>query len=102
MGADGEVVSVTVTEPRFTPYETGLLLASRDRDNQPRGEHGIRLSEATDPAKRWHVPLPKRDFAKAALEKAQDAYEAEWGDRADLSSLVWQVEELVDDDEQGV
>lgn len=93
-GADGEVLSVTVSEPRFTAYERQLLLLSRRRDAEPRGRHGHLLSEATDPANQysWSVPISTVDFAQAALNKAQKEFQDQWGERADMSSRLWRVE----------
>lgn len=38
--AEGNVVSVAVTQSRFTPREVTLLLASRRAESAPRGSHG--------------------------------------------------------------
>ncbi len=89
----GEVLSVTVTEPRFTPEEKFLLLASRREDMRPRGGHGLLLSEATDPANAdaYTVPLPLTDFAEKALSNAKKKYRDRWGADA-LDNLLWRVE----------
>ena len=64
--ADGKVLSVTTTEPRFTPDDKALLLASRRR---VRGTHGILMSEALDPANQFafevEPPVYAHDDAKA-------------------------------------
>jgi len=92
LDASGEVVSVTVVEPRFTPAEKALLLASRLDERVPRGGHGHRLDEATDPAYQyaWHADLPTTDFAQEAINKAQDAYRSAYPD-ADMGALLWSV-----------
>lgn len=93
--ADGNVTSVSVTEPRFTRAEKALLLVARRRALEPRGPHGVRLSEATDPANdptswdatgKFVVPLPKVDFAAEALKAAQ----AKWPED-DKRTLLWSV-----------
>lgn len=88
----GEVVSVTVTEPRFTPGEKALLLASRHASQAPRGSHGVLLSVATDPKNRGRFDVENVvDFAQEALNKVQ----AEWHEQhrgvMDLDALLWQV-----------
>lgn len=90
---DGDVLSVTVSEPRFTPGEKALLLASRRAERDPRGEHGFLLSEAADPANQFafHVPPPSRDWAQVKLNEAQAAYQKRFPD-TDLGSLLWRVE----------
>lgn len=87
-------MSVTVTEPRFTPGEVALLIASRRSDNAPRGAHGHLLSESTDPRTqgRWKVEPPTRDFAQERVNAAQSAYRKQWGEDADMDSLLWRVE----------
>lgn len=77
LGPSGEVLSVSVTEPRFTHRERALLLASKRADSAPRGSHGLLLSDATDPRNqfKFKVPPPITDHAQAALSKAQADYE---------------------------
>lgn len=91
--AVGEVVSVTVTEPRFTPAEKAVLLEARRRALAPRGQHGHLLSDATDPKNqyRWRAPLPRQDYAQAEINRLQDEYRKKYPD-ADLSSYLWRVE----------
>lgn len=86
-------MSVTTTEPRFTPEEKFLLLASRRAESVPRGSHGILLSEATDPAneRAFSVPLPVMDFAERALNSAKERYKNDYP-TADMSALHWRVE----------
>jgi hypothetical protein len=92
------VCSVTVREAEFTPDEVATLLASRRADNAPRGDHGVLLSEATDPANdpssrkatgRFVVPPPSVDFAALALKTAKDAWKKNWPD--DDRPLLWPV-----------
>ena len=91
--ADGGLISTTVQEPRFTPDEVAILLASRREDMRPRNAQGILLSEATDPANEsaFEVPLPLTDFAEKALSTEQKKYRQRWGDDA-LDNQVWRVE----------
>ena len=90
---DGDVLSVTVVEPRFTVQEKMLLLAARRKSLVRRGDHGIPLSVATDPKNRgkFRVPLPLTDFAEQALARERDRYRAQYGDQ-DVDSLLWSVE----------
>lgn len=90
--------TVTVSEPEFSPNDRYAILASRRLDARPRGAHGRLLSEATDQANeyRYKVDLPITDFAQRALNKAQKAYRDEFGDDADMDSLLWDVD-LPDD-----
>lgn len=92
--AAGEVVSVTVQEPRFTPHEVDVLLASRREDLKPRGEHGLPLSVATDPNNRgrFKVGLPTRDFAQEALDAEREKYRKTYGDDYARYSFLWRVE----------
>lgn len=87
------MLSVAVTESRFTPREVALLLASRREENAPRSSTGIKLSDATDAANKdaFSVPLPITDFAAKALRKEQDAYEKRWGKEA-MHDLLWRVQ----------
>lgn len=91
--AAGEVVSVTVAEPRFNRHDVAVLLASRRAEKEPRGSHGHLLSETTDPAHqyKWKVPLPVTDFAQEKLTRAQDAYKKTYPE-ADMSALLWRVD----------
>lgn len=90
---DGEVLSVTVSEPRFTPAEKAALLAARRSANAPRGSHGFLLAEASDPKNQFafQVPPPSRDWAQAKLNEAHEAYRKRYPD-ADMDSLLWRVE----------
>ena len=90
--ADGNVLSVSATSPRFTRRDVHLMLASRRAERAPRGSHGHLLVEATDPALQnaWVVDLPTTDFAAAKLKKAQDQYAKSYPD-ADMGSVLWRV-----------
>lgn len=76
--AAGEVVSVQITESRFTRDDVALLLASRRDEFEPRGSHGHKLAEAIDPAHEfdWSVEPPIIDFAASAIAKAKSDYKA--------------------------
>lgn len=93
VGPDGEVLSVTVSEPRFTRAEKNALLASRRAERAPRGSHGLLLSEATDPGNQFafKVPPPITDHAQVALSKAQEAYEKQ---HPGAVGKLWRVERV--------
>lgn len=90
---DGEVVSIAVTESRFSREDVALLLASRRLERAPRGRHGHLLSEATDPKNQfaWKASKPIRDFAQAAIDKAQSTYARTHKGADDIDSLLWGV-----------
>ena len=90
---DGELVSVTIAEPRFTPAEVGLLLAARRAQQEPRGAHGHLMTEATDPANqgRFVMSEPVTDFAQKAYEQGMEKARARYGDEM-LKYLVLTVE----------
>lgn len=90
---DGNVLSVAVTEPRFAPAEVDLLLASRRREREPRGSHGLPLAETMDPANQfaYRVPDPDLDFATLAINRAKDRWKKQEPD-ADMSALMFRVE----------
>lgn len=92
LDAAGDVVSVTVTEPRFTPHEVALLIASRRADSVPRGPHGLPLSQSTDPKNKGKFKVePITDFATEALHRAQKAWEKQ-RDVVDVDAFIWPVE----------
>lgn len=97
LGADGNVVSVTVTQPRFTPRERALLLASRRDEKAPRGRHGQLMSEATDPKNQfaYRGRGPVTDWAQKKLDEAEDAYKKSHPN-ADLGSMHFWVERIGD------
>jgi hypothetical protein len=90
--ASGEVVSVTVTEPRFTPNEVETLLAAR-RLEASRNEFGILRDVAMDPENqfKFRVVGPRRDWSAEAVRKAQEDYRRRYKD-ADMSTLRWSAE----------
>lgn len=94
VGADGEVMSVTVSSPRFTPAEKAVLLAARRKLREQRGPHGVPMSEATDPANRgkFGVPPPSVDFAAWEISKARAAAEKTYKDVIPMEALVFGVE----------
>lgn len=87
------MVSVTITEPRFSRADVELLLASRRAERAPRNPYGVLLSEATDPAMkgRWVIPNPSRDFPAQMLHARQAEYRKKYPD-ADHGSLLWRVD----------
>lgn len=89
---DGNVLSVAVSEPRFTPHEKALLLASRRVEDEPRGSHGILISEATDPKlqDQW-VTEPVTDFAQRLLNSDQERWREQYGDVLDMSAILWRL-----------
>jgi hypothetical protein len=68
------------------------MLADWADRREPRGSHGIRISEATDPEFQydWEVDLPTMDFALAKLRAEQERYKKTYPD-ADPSALLWRV-----------
>lgn len=93
LGPDGQVLSVTVTQPRFTARERHLLLASRRVEKVLRGKHGIPLDEAMDPANQFafEVPVPPPvDWAQRKLNEAQDRWRKDHPDD-DIDSRMWSV-----------
>lgn len=90
----GRVVSVTVTEPRFTVEDKAVLLASFRESRVLRNSLGIPLVEATDDAnkKKYRVKVPPRaDHAETALRNAQKAWSDEYKD--DALVRVWELEQ---------
>lgn len=92
--ADGNVLSVTVAEPRFTAHEKMLLLLARREAMEPRGPHGIKMSEAIDPANygKFHVPNPTTDLAAKAEYAAKESWKKKWGDQAHMEDKIFRVE----------
>lgn len=96
----GEITGwVTTREPEFSDADRAMLLASKAASEEPKSRTGFPLDEATDPAlqHQWTVPLPTTDFAQAALDRAQDAYQKrkDAGEvLPDPGSLLWRVERL--------
>lgn len=93
---DGRVLSVTTVEPRFTPQEVAILLASRRRDRVPRGPHGLPLSVSTDPKNKGRFRVePITDFATEQINRVQDSWRKNYGDVMDVDAMIWPVE-LID------
>lgn len=90
---DGEVLSVTVQEPRFTPSEKAVLLAARRKALEPRGSHGFTFSEATDRANlgKFVVPMPLTDLASKALREAEESWKSQHGSDS-TRDLIFRVE----------
>jgi len=94
LDAAGEVVSVTVTQSRFTPAAVETLLASR-RLEHGYNEHGIPYVEAMDPENQFKFKAvgPRTDWAVEAVNRAQSMYR-EANKDVDMSALRWGVEKL--------
>lgn len=86
-------VSVSVTEPRFTRVEVARLIAARRKANEPRGEHGWPLSEATDKKNmgRFRLGEPVTDFAAKAEAEGIKSAKKKYGDDM-MSYLRFRVE----------
>lgn len=95
LDADGQVLSVTITQPRFTPRERALLLASRRDEKAPRGAHGRLLSETTDPRNQfaYRVPPPTQDWAQRKINDVKAAY-AKAHPGIDMDALLWRLEKV--------
>lgn len=94
LGPDGEVVSVTVSAPRFSPEDKALLLAARRKAREPLNAHGVPIAEATDPANRgkFVIPPPTVDFVAWEMSKAQAEAEKTYKDKIPMSALLFGVE----------
>lgn len=81
-GPDGDVLSVTVQEPRFTVAEKMLLIQARRKARAPRGEHGWLMSEATDPKNfgRFKALQPTTDLVAKTIGDAVEAWEQKNGE----------------------
>lgn len=82
------MLSVTVSEPRFTAEDKAILLASRRLENAPRGDHGILLSESLDPDNQFafDVDPPVMDWATKKRNDFIDAYRKQYP-TADMGAL---------------
>lgn len=91
---DGNVVSVSKSESRFSRHEVALLLASRRAEREQRGSHGWPMSVATDPANqgKFFVGPPTLDFAAKAEIKARELAEKEYKDKEPMGALMFRVE----------
>lgn len=95
LDADGAVLSVSRSEPRFTPRERALLLASRRAARAPRGQHGHLLSESTNADNQfaYRVSGPRMDWAAKALSDAEESYKKKHPN-ADMKALHFSVEKV--------
>ena len=93
------VRTISRSEPEWDESDLLAVVAELER-RRMLGDHGQPLDEAmssdADPSSfnakyRYVVPPPTRDYAKQALNEAQDAMRKRFPD-ADLSSLRWRVE----------
>lgn len=90
----GRVVSVSVSEPRFTPADKALLLASFRESRVARNSMGIPLVEATDEvnARKYTVKVPPRvDYAETAMRAQQRRWSEDYPD--DKLVRVWELEQ---------
>lgn len=94
LNADGDVVSVTVTESRFTPMDVDILLGSRRLDAS-RNEHGIPYAEAMDDANqhKFKAVGPRMDWSAEAIRRAKARYD-DANKHTDTSSVRWSVEKI--------
>lgn len=90
--------SVTEQEPEFSREDVEAFIALLEAKRV--GPHGHPMSEAvsplgdpSNPAREWdwNVPLPVKDFAQDALDRAKKRYKDQYPD-ADLGALRWLVE----------
>lgn len=91
LDADGNVLTVTVTQPRFTPRERALLLAARREAKKIRGRHGLPMSEVTDAANQFaYVGRgPVTDWAQKTLDDFEDAYKKKYPNAKTDSLHFW-------------
>ncbi|MEO2134603.1 hypothetical protein [Microbacterium sp.] len=84
--------SVTVREPEYDDRDRALIIASQAAADEPRGRHGIPLSEAMDPKNQFaYEPVgPTVDWAQSAINKAEAEHEAKRakGDHRSVSFTV--------------
>lgn len=91
LDADGNVLSVTVTQSRFTPAAVEELLESRRRERSV-NEYGIPYAEAMDPRNQFRFKAAYRtDWSVEVVRRAQ-AQMRQADKNADLSALRWSVE----------
>lgn len=92
---NGNVLSVTTTEPRFTSKDKALLLAARRKALEPRGSHGFTVAEATDPKNfgKFKVGMPITDLALKAQSEARESWKQKYGDQG-MEYLMFRVEKV--------
>lgn len=80
--AGGRLVrSVTRCEPEFTGDQVALLLASHAVESEPRGSHGVLMSEATDIANQWRFKASRKtDWAAKAVADAAELLRKQYPD----------------------
>lgn len=90
---NGNVLSITTTEPRFTPEEKALLLAARRKALEPIGPHGFPMAEAIDPKNfgKFKAGQPITDLALKAESEARAAWKQKYGDEG-MDYLIFRVE----------
>lgn len=90
---DGNVLSVTTSEPRFTRADKALLLAARRKALEPRGSHGFTMAEAIDPKNfgKFKVGQPITDLALKVQSEAREAWKAKYGGDG-MDYLIFRVE----------
>lgn len=92
---NGNVLSITTTEPRFTPEQKALLLAARRKALAARGSHGFTMAEATDPKNfgKFRVGEPITDLALKAENEARASWRQRHGDEG-MENLIFRVEKI--------
>lgn len=92
--------AITVRDPEFSSWDRAALLADAAQARVPRGSHGRKLSEVTDPANQFAfdvprnalgIPTPATDWAQKALDAAQEQYRKAYPDEP-MGSKLWRVE----------
>ncbi|MGF3055608.1 hypothetical protein [Microbacterium sp. YY-01] len=80
-------------EPRFTPAEVELLLASRRAEQVPRGAHGFTIAEATDPKNQYAFKVTSVvDYAERAKHWAIKEHEERFGENSGSEYRLWRTE----------
>lgn len=79
---------MTVQEPRFSAGDKAILMASRRLQTAPRGDHGLLLAEAMDPANQFafEVEAPVMDWAAKTRNDFIESYKKQHPS-ADMSAL---------------
>jgi len=93
------VAAVTVREAEFSGWDRALFYDLWSREKEPRGPHGLLLSETTDPENQYAydvprnekgIPTPATDYAQKALEDAQAEYRSRYPNEP-MGSKLWRV-----------
>lgn len=79
-------------ESEFSAWDRAVLLADVAASRIPRGQHGLPLSETSDPENQfaYEVPPPRMDWAQKALDDAQEAFKKK-NPKASMGALMWKV-----------